>query len=424
MEAVKKRNPNHRSFYRHVAVDVSKGEVPCTFSSKEYRETLARDILQQIKRIKVPALFKFPPNGLDGIPKFLQTSKFITATKVRSEVVFYENESGEILSGKNPEIKDRYLYLRPDVVFYNEKDEPILFIELVVTHKISDEKRVALKRLGIDTVQFIVPRKTGPEIEEALKSTKHTKWIYNELESHTSYSQLPSRDTEGLSYVDDEQRKLFAESYKCRAAQIGNLVRSIGRNLESQQYIRTRQRFESEISRIESAAKETQQRLEQMERAAKEETYSEFAGRYQDLREEEERLEIETRQFKELSASGNSEENLRSLINRIQRDLEEERRDSNRIEKRRGEIQSSIAEFGEYAAEQERKIEEEFGEIRDTTIRKIAEGTFEPTPGMLPGVKSILEAWRFLGNHHEARQDYERYRAYQNFIRNGTWKEW
>ena len=417
MEAVKKRNPKHRSFFRHVAVDISKGEVPCTFSSREYRETIAKDILQQSKTIKVPALHKFPPKGLNGPPKFLQAPKFITASKVKSEVLFYENENGEILSGKNPEIKERFLNIRPDVVFYNEKNEPILFIELVVTHKLSDEKRVILKRLGIDTVQFIVPRKTGAEIEEALRTTKYTKWIYNELESNTSYTRIPSPDSEGLSYVDEDQRKLFAESYKCRATQVANLVRSIRRNLESQQYTRTQQHFESEISRITRASKETEQRLEQMERTAKEEAYSEFAGRFEETAKQIIAVERETATCEELLQSPLSETDLRQAIIREEREAAD-------LERRTGATRAAIEEFGEYAANQERILEEEFGQIRESTIQGIAAGTLKPTSGMLPGVKDILEAWSFLGNYNEARYNYERNKAYWRFVRSGTWKEW
>ena len=417
MEAVKKKNPKHRSFFRHVAVDVSKGEVPCTFSSREYRENLVKDILQKIKRIKVPALYKYPPKGINGTLKFIQASKFIIAKKVRSEIVFFENENGEILSGKNPDIYERYLNIRPDVVFYDEKDKPILFIELVVTHKLSDEKKIILKRLGIDTIQFIVPRKTGSEIEDSLSTTKHTKWVYNEIESNTSYSQLSSRDAEGIPFFDEQQRKLFEESYKCRATQIGNLIRSITRNLESQRYLNTQRGFKSEISRVKEATKKADQRLEQMERTAKEEAYAEFAGKIREIEDQIAAIERETAACEELLQNPLSETDLRNAINREEREAAD-------LDRRTGEARSANKGFKEYAENQERILEEEFGEIRESTIRKIAEGTIEPTAGMLPGVKSLLEAWRFLGNYNEARQNYERYRAYHNFVRNGAWKKW
>ncbi|OEY72823.1 hypothetical protein [Salegentibacter salarius] len=417
MEAVKKRNPRHRSFFRHVAVDVSKGEIPCSFSSREYRENLVKDILQRIKKIKVPALYKFPPKGNQGVPSFLQNAKFLTAAYVRSEVTYYENKNGEIMTGKNPEINDRYLNIRPDVVFYNEKHKPILFIELVVTHKISEEKKIILKRMGIDTVQFIVPRTKGSEIEESLKTTKHTKWIYNELEANTPYSQLSSSDAERLPFFDEQQRKLFEESYKCRATQISNLIRSITRNLESQQYLSTQRRFNSEISRVSKATKEAEQRLEQMERTAKEEVYSEFKGRFREIEEEISAVERETTICEELLQNPLPETDLQQAVNR-------EERETTDLDKRAGEVREANEKFAEYAAHAERILEEEFGQISESTIRKIAAGTLEPTPGMLPGIKSILEAWGFLSNHYEARQNYKRYRAYQNFIRGGTWKEW
>ena len=310
MEAVKKRNQKHRSFFRHVAIDVSKGEEPCAFSSRNYRETLVKDILQRIKRIKLPALYKYPPKGIEGFPQFLRPAQFVSAVTVRSEITFYEDDNGQILSGKNPEIKERYLHIRPDIIFYNEKDEPILFIELVVTNKVSEEKKITLKRMGIDTVQFIVPRKSEQEIENSLKTTANIKWIYNEIEANTTYSPFSSSDPEGVSYIDEQQKKLFEESYKCRATQIGNLVRSIKRNLESQQYIRTQRNFESEISRIAKATREAEQRLEQMERTAKEEAYSEFAGEFKDIEEQIATAGGETAACEELLASPISETEL------------------------------------------------------------------------------------------------------------------
>lgn len=261
MDAViRKKNPKYRSYFRHVPVDVSKNETPCTFSNREYREILATDILQRLKTIKVPSVYKYPPKREEGNPVLLEKAKFITAHKVKSQLTFYEDNEGAIKFGKNPDVEDRCLLIRPDVIFFDANDNPILFIELVVTHKVSEEKKIKLRRLGIDTVSVIVPKSSEQEIEDNFKTTKKIKWEYNGNEANTKYVPVSSGTSERVLEFDAEQRRIFEESNSCRKARLNNTLRSIKKCLQSESYRRTEYHFESEISRIETATKAERER--------------------------------------------------------------------------------------------------------------------------------------------------------------------
>lgn len=283
MQAVKMKNPKHQSYFRHHIKDIDTSKIECVHASKEYRERLAYFYFMRTKQIKVPAVYKYPPKGEEGNPILLQEAKTIVAHRVDREVTFFEDEEGNIHSGKNAKVDERYLWIRPDAVFYDEHDKPILFLEFVVTHKPDINKLNKLQRLGINTVQIIVPKLPEAELEKSISSVSKVKWTYNEIESNTEYIPVSSGDTEGIPFIDEEQRKLFEESFSCRSAQIGNLIRAVKRCLASQLYKRVEQHFEQEISRIEKATREHQSRLDDLQRGIESEINSELEERRGEL---------------------------------------------------------------------------------------------------------------------------------------------
>lgn len=158
-------------------------------------------------------------------------SKYIEAVHVGIETTFYEDESGKIHSGRNNEVDARFLVVRPDIIFFNSSKEPILFIEIVVTHGIKSDKLAKLKRLGIDTVQVRIPKDSPESIEKNFHVTDKIKWVYNNVEARTEYIRVTPPDSKGVSPIDELQRKLQEESFACRTAEIGNLIRAIKRCL-------------------------------------------------------------------------------------------------------------------------------------------------------------------------------------------------
>ncbi|GGZ88246.1 hypothetical protein [Algibacter mikhailovii] len=292
MEAViKKKNPNHRSYFRHVPVVKSNGEAPCTFSNQEYRETLAKDILQRIKEIKVPSVIKYPLNESDGPPKLLKRAEYINATKVSSNVIFYEDVDGSIKYGNYQKLDCNEPLLKPDVTFFNEIGFPVLLIEFVTKHKLDKEKNIILRKLQFDTVSIIIPKVSPQGIEDNFSSTKRIKWQYNGLEAKTTYRHIPSGSYRGVSEVDELQRRIYRESYNCRKARINNVIRRIGKCVQSEQFGKSEEYLNSEVTGLEELIKIERKGLESMEGRFREEVFGKFAEQEKEIESGERKLQ-------------------------------------------------------------------------------------------------------------------------------------
>lgn len=248
MQAVKPKTI--RAYFRH-DVRFDPVEKKCTYSDETYRHKLAKEILQTERKIKVPALYKYPPKGEAGEPILISKSRYVEASHVSNELFFYEDEDGEVRFGRNKDVKDRYLLVKPDVTFFDKNRKPILLIELVATHKADDEKKIKLKRLGIDAVEVTIPKDSPEAIGEAFKKSSRTKWLYSYEQDTAKYISVPFSSAEGVQSIDEFQRKLFEESFKCRAAQIRNLIHGFGRCVGSERYRVVERNLKSEISRVE-----------------------------------------------------------------------------------------------------------------------------------------------------------------------------
>lgn len=264
MQAVKSKIIGRESYFRHDALAV-KHSGKCTYSDETYRHKLAKEILQSTKRIRVPPVYKFDPAN-NGQAMLIHESAFVEAHSVAVELQFYEDDEGIINWGRNDSRKARNLIIQPDITFFNKQNKPILLIEIVATHKPSQDKLLKIMRLGINTISITIPRDSPEAIAATFVNTSRTKWIYNYDEATTEYIQSSARNTARIPHIDEEQRKLFAESHKCRKAQINNLIRRIRECLESQQYRTTKSRLESEISRVTDNTTELQAKLEDEER--------------------------------------------------------------------------------------------------------------------------------------------------------------
>ncbi len=247
MQAVHGTVENRKKYFRHVAKDVNI-ERKCTFSNEEYRHKLAIEILQFTKRIKVPNLYSYSQDGKAKV--LIEESKFIEADHVKAELTFYEDDNGYVRWGKNPDIEERNLLIRPDLTFFNSKEEPLLLLEIVVSHKINDEKKVKLKRLGINTIQIKIPKDSEENIKKSLETSNFTQWVYNNEQERTNFIQLFKRDRTQVLSSDEYEAKLFGESFECRKSEIGNLIRSIEKCLDSQRYRDNVFQLEQELSRV------------------------------------------------------------------------------------------------------------------------------------------------------------------------------
>jgi hypothetical protein len=265
LQAVKQTKANRISYFRHDH-NALKGEGLCTYSDETYRHQLAKQILLNYKRVKVPAVYKYPPKDSRGlIANLISKEKYIEASFGVPELSFYEDNNGVIhYENVFPDSNENYLLIKPDITFFNNQSKPILLIELVATHKLTEEKKLKIKRLGIDCIQITIPKDSPEKIEKVFDSTEKTKWIYNYEQESREYIPTTISGGEGISFVDEDQRKLFEESYKCRMSQIGNLLRTIKRCLESEQYTESVGNLESEISRIEGNSDAERDNLERI----------------------------------------------------------------------------------------------------------------------------------------------------------------
>lgn len=289
MEAVRRtKNIQYKSYFRHSAKDVEI-EKKCTFSNQDYRHRLAIDILQRTKRIKVPNLYKYAPDGSQAV--LLEETKFIEAHSVRAELTFYEDDDAKVHWGKNPEIENKNLLIRPDVTFFDVHGKPILLIEIVVTHKLDDEKKAKIKRLGINTIQITIPKDSPENIANNFLVTKNTKWVFNHVEQNTNYFQLSNRTSERIFQIDPIEMGFFRESVTCRENQIRNLIRGLRKCVESQHYRNIERQLESELSRVKENAERDRERLEQLRNQHRETVESRFTESYDILEREESEFE-------------------------------------------------------------------------------------------------------------------------------------
>ncbi len=326
MEAViQKKNTLYKSYFRHIAKDVKKGEIPCTFSNQDYRHKLAIDILQRTKRIKVPNLYKYAPDGKSA--KLIQEATFVEAHSVKKELSFYEGDDGEVQFGKNPDIDNKNLLIRPDVTFFDIHGKPILLIEIVVSHKLNDEKKAKIRRLGIDTIQIVIPKDSPENIAKNFLLTKNTKWVFNHDEQNTNYFQLTTGHTEGILQIDELQMGFFGESIVCRKNQISNLIRSITRCLESQSYKRIEFQLGQEISRIEKTTGEHQSGLDEIQAGIEREIYSELGSRGESIDSTRRKLEEKNRNLEEryFKRKREIEEEQADIVRRIELKFRDEK---------------------------------------------------------------------------------------------------
>lgn len=321
MQAVHGTIENRKKYFRHVAKDVNI-ERNCTFSNEEYRHKLAIEILQFTKRIKVPNLYCFSQDGKKKI--LLEESKYIEADHVRAELTFYEDDDGNIKWGKNPDLVNKNLLIRPDLTFFNAKEEPLLLLEIVVSHKIDDEKKVKLKRLGINTIQIKIPKDSEENIKKGLETSVNTQWVYNNEQERSNFIQISKRDRTQLLPVDELEKRLFRESFECRKSQLGNLVRSIEKCMGSQRYRDIANQLEQELSRVKTNTASNRIRLEELRKGIQTGVSEKFRAKIEGVERQEEEFTEELKRESDIiqrsfdAAKRQRDENFGKLEERYQ----------------------------------------------------------------------------------------------------------
>jgi len=240
MQAVRHKLTGYTDYFRHDAKYVQSSN-KCTFSDHSYRKGVAISSLLLEKRIKVPAILKFHPTDSSTPPMVLKSAHIVEAYGAKSNLMLYENENGQLtIANALPEGNNNLLF-KPDVVFVDREGKPVLLIEIVLKFKVSNEVKANLRRIGINTLQITLPKESREAIYNSLFQTDRSKWIYTNEQQFTEYV-FPSRGNIGGSEpIDDFERGLHEESVICRINQIANLIRSVNKCYQSEQYLEIEQ---------------------------------------------------------------------------------------------------------------------------------------------------------------------------------------
>lgn len=388
MQAVK-GNKRKQHFKHHVRPHST--EKKCSYHDETYRHKLAKDLIQIVGKLKVPAVYKFDPDKKSNQALLIKESHFIDIENVLIERNIYENENGEIeITLQNNSSKN--LLIKPDAIILDSNHKPILIVEFVATHKPDIDKLIKLKRLGIDAIQISIPKSSPEDIEKCFSITEHTKWLFNNEESNTDYVEFSNKYSGAIFEVDEQQRKLFEEGFKCRSAEIGDLIRTIERLLETESYKRIEQNLRSEISRVEGNTRRESSELDELRRKFSEAGIEKHRTRRKKLSDSEtefdkEKTDLERRYFAKNEELGGQIRSIEQQIaefeyqtskdirsgSSISNDIEREKNASDRIREelsRLGERKEEITRSIEFDIKRERdQIQELPRENKTLTIR-------------------------------------------------------
>lgn len=382
LEAViQRKNPRHKSFFRHVIDPEPKDTFRCSFDSRRYLERIAEKIIIEKGSIVLPNVIKYPPLGSQYPPLLLKEEKKLFSQSIKAQQIIALSENFKIEVSEKDEDGNKNKYIRPDLTFYDTNGEPLLFIEIVITHPVDDKKKAKLISLGIDTIQIDLPHGDKEELKEIIESGRNTKWIFNNEEFYTNYFSITGENRRELSTINEQQRSLFQESSPCRRVRIKELIYGIKRSMESSQFEAVENRLREEVCRIGELTETARARLAEMEAEQEAGLYSEFEPEEKELRgaEEKERAEkeeIETRRSNLEKRYNSKAEKLRdeeSAIRRRERDVfgaedplgELPRRidavsgDINRLQGKNGKDQAEEDEI----SDEERRVDEQLAEF-------------------------------------------------------------
>ncbi|WBX72532.1 hypothetical protein PG913_06280 [Tenacibaculum pacificus] len=471
---IQHKNLHWKSYFRHHASNVTKEKPECVKASRVYREIIAKTIINRLKYVVTPALYKFPPGKEeDLLPMLIQEKETIKASYTKAELTFYENKNGIVKWGKNIDvaIEDRELLIRPDVTFFNKEDKPILLVEFIVTNKITSEKYIKLSRIGINTVQIKIPTKSEAEIEKALQSSRNYKWVYNEKEANTKYIPVSRGNTENLPQINENERIFFEESFKCRQSEINELIRSIKKCLRSKQYSGIEYQLNKQIQQVERNSERERQELGDLEKLHGTEAQARNSGA--EDKERERYRDLEDRYFKKgeyLERSINIERGNESIRRQVENAIKGEKHkirgirestedfrnrelfETEKIEQEIQEAESTIEFDVESTIEENRLLEEEERYLQESVFREFSgcieseefeiknieqeENRFEndvrkqfdidveKSPEKLTRrTRGLLEARRFFSIYSDFKCKEKSYREARELFNKGTWKE-
>ncbi|MBE7641046.1 hypothetical protein GUB10_11940 [Salegentibacter sp. BLCTC] len=299
LEAVRRRkNPDHKSYFRHIVDSKEKDNFKCDFNVRRYLERLVEKIIIKQGSILVPPVIKYPDSGSFEPPLLLQEAKNITSKIIKAQQTFFIDENGKIQSGAKAGAQKKNYYIRPDLTFYDHNGDPKLFIEIVFAHPIDDEKKSKLIHISIDTIRIDLPVVDREKLKELIELGQNTNWVFNNEEFYTDYLSITNTGRKKLHSLAEKQREFQQESFNCRAGRIRELIRTIKQCLESDTFKEIENQLRSEVERVGRLAESAKSGLARMEKEEKRGLYSEFEREEKKLAESESREQAASAELK------------------------------------------------------------------------------------------------------------------------------
>ncbi|NML68161.1 hypothetical protein HHL22_23420 [Hymenobacter sp. RP-2-7] len=369
------------------------GSRPCDYSSETYRHDLAKKLLRQLKKVRVPAVYAAcPPNFHGRLPR-LAEAQDVEAAIVLDERNVYLDEQGEIRFARRHRTEpfddhrgQRVLLGRPDVIFLDAQRRPILLIEIYATHKVSEEKISRLYTLGVDAIEIFVPAHFDPvAIKKLFSVTSHTHWLYNGQQADYRFLASDSHVlANGGAPAAELEGRLSGrrETLKCRRSRVGHALRGVrnclGRpDIEAiQGEVRTAQATgEAFTERLESERDKRDERLGAAVRARVAERRKANANQTRELAEQEttlseaerelaRRISADEEQLSQLAldltsrikrAEDTAESEYIGQVDAIQLERERRRNELSRIGREAAAVVSATARFSPARTELERQ---------------------------------------------------------------------
>ena len=143
----------------------------CAYGYESSLHLAAKDIISKANKMTIPPIYVIFPHSYK-----------------KDELI---NEA-QMISVKKVELEKRYGSVIPDIVVYT--DETVFFVEILVTHRIDDEKLKKLRKAHVSTIEIDLSKKSSTiSIEELtsilLNDSDEKKWKYNSL-SEQYYQQF------------------------------------------------------------------------------------------------------------------------------------------------------------------------------------------------------------------------------------------
>lgn len=464
-------------YFKHYSKDVHIHQNSCKWSDENTLHKMAMDILQIKKCIKVPSVIKTSPDG-NGLAYKIRDSKIIQAHFIENEMSYFEDNEG-VLKWKRLSrheltlIKDKSI--RPDVSFFNSMGIPILFVEIIVTNDISEDKYLKIKRFGIDTVKVIISTLDLEMVNTCFDKTTFTKWVYNNDEQRTTYISISDSSGKAVLSADEDEDGIYAENFNCRRNEIRNFIRTVERCLEQESYYSIKRELDRQLYEFEQYSERASERLRNLQERYKGEVEKEFESKAFRIGNEEREFDNSEEEFS--NRFGELEERylikaekLRDLydnykspdqeeIDRIEQELRRleingftlgERTESIRIrretlertisflERERGNIEIKIfgveeetlqiserfnRESEKFTIDRE-AIEGKFDRITEELIRGFETRNYEQTSSLGKLIKEIVNAGAFLDIIEQSNREFIELRNAKEIIKSEAWRDW